>query len=177
MNETTNKRHLIWESDPCFSEEQILGVKKDFNDVFNNDLSYEQAVSQLRIENEYDLEDQKVNLDIVLDGPIIVIARLGLWNGKSWGYKSTDWRTIGEIFFSNCSGCSVIEFFGEEGDIWATEYHHDGTNQYLYREIKDESNISELEEKIYLGTVTKEDIDRYTKSIYPQVAEVYGWTE
>lgn len=36
--------------------------------------------------SEY-LDDERMNLDIQLDKPILVIVDLGLWNGRYSGYK------------------------------------------------------------------------------------------
>ena len=40
------------------------------------------------INNRY-LDDERVNLNIQLDQPILVIADLGLWNGRRPGYQET----------------------------------------------------------------------------------------
>ena len=37
--------------------------------------------------NEDWLDDERINLDEEVDGRIIIIADLGLWNGRKQGYK------------------------------------------------------------------------------------------
>lgn len=54
----------------------------------------------------------------------------------------------------------------------------DGTNHYLYREIKEEISDGQLEnflDKIYTGSCTKADISRYTKSVGARIYDVYGF--
>ena len=40
---------------------------------------------------------------------------------------------------------------------------------------EDDVDIDELTEKIYAGTHTQEDIEKYTDSLSPFVQEIYGW--
>lgn len=56
--------------------------------------------------------------------------------------------------------------------------HHDGTNHLLYRVYKD--NVTDyqrnrLKEKIFDGTVTREDVTRVTRRLGDEIGKVYGW--
>ena len=83
------------------------------------------------INNRY-LDDERVNLNIQLDQPILVIADLGLWNGRRTGYQ--------EIFQRQYPGLPLqwpdIEYatwyVDKLGDLRCDAIHHDGTNHLLY---------------------------------------------
>ena len=49
------------------------------------------------INNRY-LDDERVNLNIQLDQPILVIADLGLWNGRRTGYQEISSGNIRTAF-------------------------------------------------------------------------------
>jgi hypothetical protein len=119
------------------------------------------------------LEDERMNLNVRTDGKILVIADLGLWNGRKSGYHIFKNYNINEILYSE--QCESAKWYSDGLDIRFTGHHHDGTNHYLYREIRAEKNIDVLLEKIYRGTAQRRDITDYTTSILPYVAEVYGW--
>ena len=114
------------------------------------------------------------NLDMFLEGNILLIADLGLWNGRKSGYRIID-NNVGNILSSLSEG--EIEYFADTQtkQVKAVQHHHDGTNYITFREIKPGVNIDNLTEKIYNGTYTQKDISRYTRSLYPHVAKVYGW--
>ena len=67
---------------------------------------------------------------------------------------------------------------GEDGDFRCDDVHHDGTNHYLYRAFRDgvsEDQMHDLEDKIYLGTASHEDIERITRRLGDEIGKVYGW--
>jgi hypothetical protein len=129
-----------------------------------------EAITQLN--NDY-LDDERSNLDVLTHYKILVIADLGLWNGRRNGYKVFTGYNINEILSDD--DCEYMKWYSDGRDIRFTGHHHDGTNNYLYREIREDKNIDVLLEKIYNGTAERSDITRYTKSILPYVANVYGW--
>ena len=64
------------------------------------------------------------------------------------------------------------------GDLRADAVHHDGTNHYLYRVFKDgvtDTQIENLQDKIYNGKATRADITRVTKRLGDDIAGVYGF--
>ena len=68
-------------------------------------------------------------------------------------------------------------FLDEKGDLRAEAAHHDGTNYYLYRVFKDnvtEDQIEDFKDKVYHGTLTEKDIDKYTHRLGDDIAKVYG---
>ena len=119
------------------------------------------------------LDDERMNLNVETEGRILIIANLGLWHGRKPGYRILSNRNVNAILFYNYD---YAEFYGEGKDIRGIEDHHDGTNTYLYREIREDRNIDNLLEAIYSGEeISRQKLNYYTKSLYPYVAKVYGW--
>ena len=124
--------------------------------------------------NEY-LYDEKLNLNKEIDGRILIIADLGLWDGRKSGYKILG-NNVNEIFNINNRGWDFAEFYGDGYNIKGTEWHHDGTNYYEYRVIRENRNIESLLDAIYNGEeISRKKMNYYTKSLYPYVAQIYGW--
>lgn len=125
-------------------------------------------------EDSVDLEDVRRMLDVEVDGRILGIADIGLWNGRKKGYGIFG-RKISSIFRTSCD---YAEWFGDtkKKSIEAVMHHHDGTNYVEYRVIRENRNIEKLLDKIYNNLpVSREEINYYTRSLYPFVAEILGW--
>lgn len=154
--------------------EESLDAAKDF--LHEQGLStHEQAVwEQASEENGFWLQDEQANLDKSLEDNIILIADIGRWNGRKSGYKIIG-NNVANILSSLSEG--EVEFFVDTKDrqVKAVQSHHDGTNYITFRQIKPDVNINNLTSKIYNGIATANDISRYTTSLYPRVAAVYGW--
>lgn len=113
------------------------------------------------------------DLFIQLNNPILVIADLGLWNGTASGYKIVESGNISDILY--CED-DYIKWYYDGYNIRAEGHHHDGTNHYLYREIKNMDNIENLLDKIYNNEeITNRMLNYYTRSIAPEVKNIYGW--
>lgn len=118
------------------------------------------------------LDDEIANLNKRLDDYIIVIADLGLWNGRKTAYKISR-ANLNAIF--NAAD-DYTEFYGDGREIRATGYHHDGTNYYLFRQLRPGRDPEKLLDDIYNGReISPQKLNYYTRSIYKDVATVYGW--
>lgn len=121
------------------------------------------------------LEWAREDLNVLLDNDIVVIADLGLWNGRKSGYKVIESGNISDCLVNDSDYC---EWYCDSNNFRCTAHHHDGTNHYLYRMFKvglTEHQKQTFLSKIYFGRVTPKDITRYTKSIRPNIAKVFGW--
>ena len=122
------------------------------------------------------LEDERMNLNIPLNSKVICIADIGLWNGRRHGYKMMGTNLNSLLQFMD--SCDYAEFFCDNYDVRGRQSHHDGTHFLLYRQLKPTLSEQQLEnflDKLYYGTLKKGDISRYTLSLRPLVAKVYGW--
>lgn len=171
------KKHTVWSNVDLNIEdwreayEEYL-EENGFDESHNNDDDLYNWMDELN--GEY-LCDEQINLNKEVDGRILIIADLGLWNGRKSGYKILG-SNIKEIFNINPRGFEYAEFYGDGHNIRAVEHHHDGTNYYEYRVIREDRNIDNLLNDIYNGKeITRKKLNYYTKSLYKDVANVYGW--
>lgn len=118
------------------------------------------------------LDDERMNLNKQTDGRILVIADLGLWDGRRQAYKILP-RNISRILSDSAD---YLEWYSDGYNIKATAIHHDGTNFYEYRVIREDRNIDNLLESICNGEeISRKKLNYYTKSLHNDVAKVYGW--
>ena len=117
------------------------------------------------------LDDERSNLNKEVDGIIVVFGNLGLWNGRRRGYQILG-STIADILKSQCDDA---EWYGDGYNIRGRMGHHDGTNYTLYRVAKDRDEAERLVDKIYNREIGEEGFRRRTRSLYPYIADVYGW--
>ena len=172
-------RHIIWSNMNLEADDwrdsykeylEINGLDDDPND--ENKL-YEYMVEA----NDDYLSDERRNLDIQLSQPIIVIGDLGRWNGRVTGYKMIDSGNIKDCLYADTD---YTEWYVDKyGDLRADAVYHDGASYYLYRVFKDgitDTQIENLQDKIYNGKATRADITRVTKRLGDEIAGVYGFS-
>ena len=173
-----NDRHIIWSNQNLDVDDWREDYKEflEANEL-DDDPNDEQALYEWMEETNYDyLSDERVNLNVQLSQPIIVIGDIGRWNGRVSGYKMIDSGNIKDCLYSDTD---MTEWYVDRyGDLRADAVHHDGTNHYLYRVFKDTASpeqIERLQEKIYYGKATRADITRVTKRLGDEIAAVYGF--
>lgn len=91
----TEQRHLIWSNYDLDYEDWRDDLEEDHPELTED----ERMALMYEINNRY-LDDERVNLNIQLDQPILVIADLGLWNGRRTGYQ--------EISSGNIRDCLLL---------------------------------------------------------------------
>jgi hypothetical protein len=137
----------------------------------------EEELYQLMYEqNNCYLDDERINLDIQLNRPILLIADLGRWNGRFPGYGEIRSGNIRDCLYSDMDYATW--YVDSLGDLRCDAVHHDGTNHYLYRVYKpgiSEEQIDHLKEKLYEGVATRADITRVTQRLGDAIGKVYGW--
>ena len=129
----------------------------------------QQLVDEL---NQTYLDDELENLKRPLDNDILVIANLGLWNGRRTGYRYLG-RDLTDIFEAHND---ETRYYVDRYNVRATGAHHDGVNHYTFRELRpDVERDNPLVAAIAAGRpITSQFINRYTRSLRPHVAAVYG---
>lgn len=166
-----DKKHIIWSN-----------VNLDYDDwKFEMEEYYPELFEEERIEKMYEtnndyLDDDRCNLNIKLNGPILVIADIGRWNGRFSGYREIESGNISDCLYTDMDYATW--YVDKNGDFRCDAIHHDGTNHYLYRTYKDgvsDYQKDRLKEKIYEGTATRADITRITRRLGDEIAKVYGF--
>lgn len=166
-----NKKYPIWSNYDLDYDDWRAHLEENYPELSES----ERIEMMYDINNGY-LEDERVNLDIQLNMPILVIADLGLWDGRHSAYTEIASGNIKDCLFSNADYSSW--YVDELGDLRCDASHHDGTNHYLYRVYKDgvsEEQMYSLKDKIYRGVATRADITRITRRLGDEIGKVYGW--
>ena len=164
-------RHVVWSNENLNLEDWRADLEEEYPGYSDDEL-YE-----IMCETNADyLGDERVNLNIQLSQPILVVADLGLWDGRRMGYKEIESGNIRDCLYSNYD--YTTWYVDKNGDFRCDDIHHDGTNHYLYRVYKDtatDSQIENLKAKIYDGKATRADITRVTRRLGDEIAAVYGF--
>lgn len=164
-------RHVIWGDIDLDFDDWKDDLEADYPELTEDERYYKMH----EINAEY-LDDERMNLNIQLSQPILVIADIGRWNGRFSGYKEIPSGNIRDCLYSDTD---MTEWYVDKyGDLRADAIHHDGTNYYLYRVYKDgvsEYQKDALKAKIYDGKATRADITRITKRLGDEISQVYGF--
>lgn len=78
----TEDRHIIWSNYALDYGDWKADLEAEYPDLTED----ERIALMYEINGDY-LDDERVNLNIQLSSPILVIVDLGLWNGRRSGYK------------------------------------------------------------------------------------------
>lgn len=169
------KKHIIW-SNMNINPDDWKEDYKEATEINGWDEDTEDKDNLWRyIDETLDsyLGDERMNLNVPTDGRILLIADLGLWYGRRQGYQIREGNVKNILYDGDAD---YIEWYSDGYNIKATAVHHDGTNFYEYRVIREDRNIQNLLDAIYNGEeITRQKLNYYTKSLEPYVAKVYGW--
>jgi len=167
-----NMEHVIYNSAQNYQEEEIESARKEYAEVMGvlvDEVSEEDAINYMG----QSLYDEEMNLDQELDGDIICIVDLGLWNGRRDGYKMLD-SNLNQILHAASDG--DIKLYCDNHNVRAENPHHDGTNHILFREVRPGVNIERFKNMIYSGEgYSSSQLNYYTRSLKRYVKEIYGW--
>lgn len=173
-------KRVIWDSSPTLNEAELLLIREEIcerEDAAASAFQTEDEIMDYYLTelNPSYLEDEQANLDIQLPGKVIAIADLGLWYGRRTGYRVLD-NNLNCVLQSHVDGMSEICIYGDSYNIRADEAHHDGMNHYLYRMLCPDKDATPLLNAIYANQpVSRSMLNRYTRSLFPYVAKVFGW--
>ena len=165
-------KHVIWSNFSLNYEDWRSDLESEYPDM-----SEQERVDLMYEINAGYLDDERINLNVQFSTPILVCADLGLWDGRKTGYRMIESGNLKDCL---CSTCDYNEWFVDKyGDFRCTAVHHDGTNHFLYRAVKEtatEAQIERLQAKLYNGAVTRADITRVTRRLGDEIASVYGFS-
>lgn len=137
------------------------------------DLNEEQITHAIYDDANMRYTDEGDNLYKQLDGQILVIANIGRWNGRHQGYKILD-NNLNEIL--NTFNNDDIHIYSDGKNILSEGMDHDGQSYHTFREIRNDKNIDNLLNDIYIGRkITPHILNYYTRSLAPYVNAIYGW--
>ncbi len=125
----TDGDHLIWTNHDLNYEDWRADLEANYPELTEN----ERYEKMLEINQDY-LDDERINLNIQLSEPILLIADLGLWDGHHSGYSEIRSGNIRDCLYSNHDYSTW--YVDRLGDLRCDDVHHDGTNHYLYRAFK-----------------------------------------
>lgn len=167
------KKNIIWQNYD-FNLDDWKDYLSEYPDIKKEEDKYA-LIEEL---NYYFLQDEKINLYKKLDGDIIVLANIGLWNGRKIGYRELHSNNIADCLCFE-KDCEYAEWYVDQYDnLKSTQSHHDGTHYLLYRawkkDVSDEQKENVLD-GLYNGTISQRTLRRYTEGVGKYVAEVYGW--
>ncbi len=168
----TETDHLIWSNFHIDYEDWKEYLEAEYPDLTD----YERYYKMLEINEGY-LDDERMNLDIQLSEPILLIADLGLWDGRHSGYKEIKSGNVKDCLYPNHDYATF--YVDRLGDLRCDDVHHDGTNHYLFRVFKEGTSDEQrynLEKKLFMGTATRNDITRVTRRLGDEIGRVYGWS-
>ena len=103
---------------------------------------------------------------------VVCIADLGLWNGRCRAHRVYEKPTLDELFYAGHDIEEAEWYVDEYNDLRCDAHHHDGTNHYLYRQIRPELGTTAFENfhnKLLNGTLTRKDLNHYTIALGPIV--------
>ena len=166
------KERVIWNSEPDTSDEAIQSYRNGFESM--EGLTDEEIVECLQEDTILWYSDERANLDIQLDHPILAIADLGLWFGRRSGVKVIN-GNIADILKTHCG--DIVKYYADAYNVRCRDVHHDGVNYYLFRELRgtEEQCWPLIEAVMNQKEVSRTLLNHYSRSILPYVAKVYGW--
>ena len=98
-------------------------------------------------QNQFQYDIIKEELSQIDPGYILVLGTLGLWTGETFGYKVINPTDLSDILVTECDESKW--FIDSHDNFKMFGHHHDGTNQYLYRQFKNSDKVNELDERLY----------------------------
>lgn len=163
-------KQIIWSSDYLFDDKAREEYENSQCDILDDE-EYDVSDAEWAEVVNSNLSDERMNLDKRIDGVVMAFADLGLWDGRRQGYKILG-HNINGIF--NVSE-DENEWYGDGFNIRSSLTHHDGTHHVLYRVAKDIDEAERIGELICNREIDEAGFRKKTRSLYPYVAEIYGW--
>jgi hypothetical protein len=154
---------IIWTND--FSLSDWKSLEEEYSEADETEIN--NLMSEISDE-AYNMTKANLNISI----SILVIADLGLWNGRRQAYKELN--NLKSCFEDNSD---YLTWFVEDGEFRCRAHHHDGTNYYVYRTWR--SGISDIQKErllfqIYNQEAKQVDIDFLTKKLGNYVCKRLG---
>lgn len=132
---TIYDNYYLWEN---YTDEDIKCQLME-NGVEEEDITDNMIWEERYFYDELDWEDTKGTLkDFFLNhgNKWMIFGEVGRWNGT---YKAgTLFDTFDDFFYEATKDCDYIRFYDENGHLYLTCSHHDGTCHYEIKEVTEE---------------------------------------
>lgn len=163
-------RQIIWSSE-AFLDEKARAEYEAQQREFLEDEGFKVSDTEWEEIVNSSLSDERANLNKPVNGIIIAFADLGLWKGRRQGYRILG-RKVRDILLTAEDN---NEWYGDGFNIRGELSHHDGTHRILYRVARDQEEAERIAEQIFNLEIDEAGFRKRTRSLYPYVAEIYGW--
>lgn len=169
----TKSKRVLWSSEIDFDAWRD-DYREDYPDATDDEID-----EMINDQNYDDLVYEREILNINLPEPIIVIADLGLWDGRRTGYREIAGNIAKCLDTRVSSSYSSTWYLDDRNDLVCDDCHHDGTNHYLFRVWKKTTTPRQRANfisKIMTGeTITRRDITRLTERLGDAICAAHGW--
>jgi hypothetical protein len=174
-------KRTIWNTDSFYvqNEETQNQYKLDIMeayDVEEEELTKDRLAEYWYDDVEYNLDCERANLNKRIDGCIIALGYRSSHYGSICGNGREGTKIVGY------NVAKILQTSADDADFWAENYNiesrlsdHDGSWYVTYRVCKSMEEAERLQELAYLGKIDNATIMERTKSLYPYIAEIYGW--
>ena len=164
------KKRIIY-SDSLFNNEDCRAEYEAYQREIREDDDYIVSDDDFYSYLKDLLGDEKINLNKEIEGVIIAFADIETWRGHFQGYKILG-SNIKNIF--NVSE-DINEWYGDGYNIRSSHAHHDGTHHVLFRVAKTMKSAERIAQQIFDEEIDEAQFRKKTRSLYPYVAQIYGW--
>ena len=163
-------KQIIWSNDSYF-DDKAREYYQDCQREYLEDDGYTVSDEEWGEEVYSWLDDERMNLNVQVDGVIIAFGDLGLWRGRRQGYQILG-SNLADILGSSCDD---TEWYGEGYNTRVRRTPPDGAHYVPYLEAKSREDAERIADKIYNLEIDEKGFRKLTRSLYPYVADVYGW--
>src|SRR3712207_78821 len=163
-------KQIIWSSEDLFDDKAREEYESSQRDILDDEDYNVSDTEWAKVIND-NLSNERMNLDKLIDGVVMAFADLGFWNGRRQGHTILGYNINGIFSVSEDEN----EWYSDGFNIRGSLSHHDGTHYVLYRVAKDIDEAKRIGELIYNREIDEGGFRKKTRSLYPYVAEIYGW--
>ena len=134
VTRTIYDNYHLWENYPDEDMKEALME----NGYEEDEITDEEIWKERYFYDENDWEDTKIALNALFNSKSkwMLFGEVGRWDGV---YKAgTLFETFDDFFYKATQDCDYIHFYDENGHLYLTCSHHDGTCHYEIKEVTDE---------------------------------------
>lgn len=134
VTRTIYDNYHLWETYP---DEEVRECLIE-NGMEEDEITDEAIWKERYFYDENDWEDAKITLKDFFNSrnKWMLFGEVGRWDGV---YKAgTLFETFDDFFYKAAKDCDYIHFYDENGHLYLTCSHHDGTCHYEIKEVTDE---------------------------------------